>query len=192
MHFGRRNSAGQFHLFNEAEILAATIPYAEVQDVVPLSAPISTQPARGKRSPLPPELERIEIIHDVPESKHFCDCGTPMVVINRVVSEQLDIIPMQVRVLQHIRLVYGCEESCHAPVTAKLPQQPLPKSNASPGLLAMLLTTKYVDGLPLARFEKVLAVRSNSSKSGGLKSRLGSCPYTPVAPGARRRGNTGS
>ena len=71
--------------------------------------------------------------------------------------EQLDIIPMQVRVLQHIRLVYGCLASCHAPVTAKLPPQPLPKSNASPGMLAMLLTTKYVDGLPLARFEKVLA-----------------------------------
>jgi hypothetical protein len=38
-----------------------------------------------------------------------------------------------------------------------MPPQPLPKSNASPGLLAMLLTVKYVDGLPLARFEKVLA-----------------------------------
>ena len=35
-----------------------------------------------------------------------------------------------------------------------------------------------------------LTVRSNSSKSSGLKSRLGSCPYAPVAPGARRRGNT--
>ena len=149
-------SAGQFHLFNEAEILAATS--TEAQDVAPLPAPISTpKPARGKRSPLPPELERLEIIHDVPESERLCECGTPMVVINRVISEQLDIVPMQVRVLQHIRLVYGCAASEHAPVTAKLPPQPLPKSNASPGLLAMLLTTKYVDGLPLARFEKVLA-----------------------------------
>lgn len=151
-------SAGQFHLFNEAEILAASIPPAEVKDVVPLPAQASAQkPARGKRSPLPAELERLEIIHDVPESERLCECGTPMVVINRVISEQLDIIPMQVRVLQHIRLVYGCAASEHAPVAAALPPQPLPKSNASPGLLAMLLTTKYVDGLPLARFEKVLA-----------------------------------
>jgi len=149
-------NAGQFHLFDEAEVLAATS--TEAQDVAPLPASTKAQrPARGKRSPLPPELERIEIIHDVPESERTCDCGTPMVVINRVVSEQLDIIPMQVRVLQHIRLVYGCKASEHAPVTAMLPPQPLPKSNASPGLLAMLLTTKYVDGLPLARFEKVLA-----------------------------------
>ena len=151
-------SAAQFHLFDEAEVLAATATGA--QDIAPLPAPAlpkAQQPARGKRSPLPPELERVEIIHDVPESLRLCDCGTAMVVINRVISEQLDIVPMQVRVLQHIRLVYGCAASEHAPVTATLPPQPLPKSNASPGLLAMLLTTKYVDGLPLARFEKVLA-----------------------------------
>ena len=41
-------------------------------------------------------------------------------------------------------------------VTAALPPQPLPKSNASADFLAMLLTVKFVDGLPLARFEYVL------------------------------------
>src|SRR5208283_1102583 len=87
-------SAGQFHLFDEAEVLAATS--TEAQDVAPLPTPAKAQkPARGKRSPLPPELERVEIIHDVPESERTCDCGTPMVVINRVISEQLDIVPMQ-------------------------------------------------------------------------------------------------
>ena len=68
-------SAGQFHLFDEAEVLAATTTCA--QDVAPLPAPVAApKPARGKRSPLPPELERIEIIHDVPESGRICDCGT--------------------------------------------------------------------------------------------------------------------
>ncbi len=149
-------SIAQGRLFDEAEVLAAAS--AEAQDVVPLPVPAKVQkPVRGKRSPLPPELERVELIHDVPETKRTCPCGTPMVLIGQEVSEQLDIIPMQVRVLRHIRLVYGCKASEHAPVTAALPSQPLPKSNASPGLLAMLLTTKYVDGLPLARFEKVLA-----------------------------------
>ena len=79
-----------------------------------------------------------------------------MVVIGRQVSEQLDIVPMQIRVLRHIRNTYGCPGSIHAPVTAALPPQPLPKSNASPDFLAMLLTVKFIDGLPLARFESVL------------------------------------
>ena len=42
------------------------------------------------------------------------------------------------------------------PVSAPAPAQVLPKSNASNDLLAMLLTAKYVDGLPLARVEYVL------------------------------------
>ena len=38
-------------------------------------------------------------------------------------------------------------------MVAALPAQPLPRSNASPDLLAMLRTVKYADGLSLARFE---------------------------------------
>ena len=41
-------------------------------------------------------------------------------------------------------------------MTADKPAQVIEKSMASPSVLAMLLTTKYVDGLPLHRFEKVL------------------------------------
>jgi len=59
-------------------------------------------------------------------------------------------------VLRHVRKTYACSCEAGAPVTVALPPQPIPKSNASPGLLAMLLTTKYVDGLPLYRFEKIL------------------------------------
>ncbi len=96
------------------------------------------------------------MVHDVPEAERTCACGTPMVVIGQDVSEQLDMVPMQIRVLRNVRLRYGCPSSTHAPVTASLPPQPLPKSNASPNLLAMLLTVKFVDGLPLTRFAKVL------------------------------------
>jgi transposase len=101
-------------------------------------------------------LPRIDVIHDVPELARTCACGTPMVEIGQDVSEQLDIVPMQVRVLRHIRKRYGCPTKQHAPVTATLPAQPLPKSNASADFLAMLLAVKFVDGLPLARFENVL------------------------------------
>ena len=150
--------SAQGRLFDEAEALAAGT--TEEQDIAPISSEPATpevkdKPARGKRGALPPELERIEIVHDVPESERSC-CGTPMVVIGQDVSEQLDIVPMQVRVLRHIRLRYGCPTSTHAPVTAQLPPQVLPKTNASADFLAMMLTVKFVDGLPLTRFGKVL------------------------------------
>lgn len=52
--------------------------------------------------------------------------------------------------------VYGCRSCEAAPVTADKPAQLIEKSMVSPSVLAMLLTTKYVDGLPLHRFERVL------------------------------------
>ena len=154
--------SGQARLFDEAEVLAAES--TDAQDIATIQSEASASSAmakpevkaRGKRAPLPTELPRVDIVHDVPEAERTCPCGTPMVVIGQQVSEQLDIVPMQIRVLRHVRNTYGCPGSIHAPVTAALPPQPLPKSNASPDFLSMLLIVKYLDGLPLARFEYVL------------------------------------
>ena len=156
--------SAQSRLFDEAETLAQTS--TEAQDTAPIAAEVlapaadanapATKPARGKRAPLAASLPRLDVVHDVPEADRTCACGTPMVEIGQDISEQLDIVPMQVRVLRHIRKRYGCPGSQHAPVTAVLPAQPLPKSNASPDFLATLLAVKFVDGLPLARFENVL------------------------------------
>jgi len=158
--------SAQSRLFDEAETLAQTS--TDAQDTAPIepAAPApeptadanapATKTARGKRAPLAASLPRVDVVHDVPEGNRTCPCGTPMVEIGQDISEQLDIVPMQVRVLRHIRKRYGCPGSQHAPVTAALPAQPLPKSNASADFLATLLAVKFVDGLPLARFENVL------------------------------------
>lgn len=158
--FGRSSEShsGQGWLFDEAEALAATALEGCDSVTLPASQPAqSTLRQRGKRRPLPVELPRVDIIHDVPEAERHCACGTLMVEIGEEVSEQLDIVPMQIRVLRHIRKRYACPNGDRAPQVAPVPAQVLPKSNASNDLLAMLLTTKYVDGLPLARFEYVLA-----------------------------------
>ena len=157
--------AAQSRLFDEAEVLAQTS--TEAQDTAPQepeqpltdvqSAKPDVKPARGKRVVLATGLPRVDVVHDVPEALRTCACGTAMVEIGQDISEQLDIVPMQVRVLRHIRKRYGCPTSQHPPITAALPAQPLPKSNASVDFLAMMLAVKFVDGLPLARFENVLA-----------------------------------
>lgn len=164
--------AGQGWLFDEAEAQVGE-QQAELPDDLPESVPMVAQSGaaepgatesdtaatprrRGKRQRLPAELPRVDVIHEIPENERTCACGTAMVEIGAEVSEQLDIVPMQIRVLRHIRKRYGCPSGVHAPLAAPVPAQVLPKSNASNDLLAMLLTTKYVDGLPLARFEYVL------------------------------------
>lgn len=154
--FGRKSEQSadpltpQMALFNEAESVAEPADEtAEEETVAPAQR-------RGKRKPLPADLPRIEVIHELPEHELTCTCGCRKHAIGEEVSEQLEIVPMQIRVIKHVRKVYGCRGCEAAPVTADRPAQLIEKSMASPSVLAMLLTTKYVDGLPLHRFEKVL------------------------------------
>jgi len=171
--FGRSSESlsGQAVLFDEADALAAQTTEADDQvDLTPQTdvdgetdaadKPAADKPkkrARGKRAPLPPELPRVDVVHDVAEQDRLCPCGTPMIEIGEEISEQLDIIPMQIRVLRHIRKRYACPDKEQAPVLAPKPLQVLPKTNASSRFLATVLTVKYVDGLPLFRIENVLA-----------------------------------
>ncbi|WP_122587524.1 IS66 family transposase [Pseudomonas viridiflava] len=140
----------QLALFNEVESVVEVIDENAEEEVV---APAKR---RGKRKPLPADLPRIEVIHELPEHELTCVCGCRKHAIGEEVSEQLEIVPMQIRVIKHVRKVYGCRDCETAPVIADKPAQLIEKSMASPSVLAMLLTTKYVDGLPLHRFEKVL------------------------------------
>ncbi|WP_460431478.1 transposase, partial [Azotobacter salinestris] len=150
----------QLAMFNEAEQLAeepAPAVEAEAQEIAEAEEGVAPIKHRGKRQPLPAELPRVEVVHELPEHELSCACGCRKQAIGEEVSEQLDIVPMQIRVIRHIRKVYACRGCESAPTTADKPAQLLEKSLASPGVLAMLLTTRYVDGLPLHRFEKVLA-----------------------------------
>lgn len=160
--FGRKSEqtpdvvTPQLALFNEAESLAEPLTDEADADAIEEAVAPSAQ-RRGKRKPLPAELPRVEVIHELPEHELACECGCRKHISGEEVSEQLEIVPMQIRVIRHIRKVYACKGCESAPVTADKPAQLIEKSLASPSVLAMLLTTKYVDGLPLHRFEKVLA-----------------------------------
>lgn len=162
-YFGPSADTAQGRLFDEAGVLAQNTTEADETVAIPKATPAdkrqtpSAPKARGKRAALPAQLPRVDIVHDVPEADRVCPCGTPRVLIGEEVSEQLDIVPMQLRVLRHIRKRYACPSKDVAPVVAPVPPQVLPRSNASSAMLAMLLTSKYVDGLPLYRFEAVLA-----------------------------------
>lgn len=158
--FGRKSEQStdpdspQLAMFNEAESLAEPTTADAADDAEEVVAPLKR---RGKRTPLPAELPRIEILHELPEHELTCACGCRKHAIGQETSEQLEIVPMQIRVIRHIRKTYGCRGCEAAPVTADKPAQLIEKSLASPSLLATLLIAKYVDGLPLHRFEQVLS-----------------------------------
>jgi transposase len=161
-------TADQADLFNEAEAYAEGTGDSECIDI-PTSGSEDSETAcqnRAKTAPktpgrkaLPPELPRVEIIHDLPADQKQCPEGHALKEIGVETSEQLDIIPAKVQDLRHIRKTYPCPCCQNNFKTAPLPPQPIPKSNASPNLLAFIATGKFLDGLPLYRqsrqFERI-------------------------------------
>ncbi len=141
----------QSRLFNEAE--ATSGEEEEPSEEIEVA---SHQRKKGGRRPLPEKLPRIEQVHDIPEEQKVCACGCQLTRIGQEVTEELDIIPRQARVIRHIRPKYACKhcegiESGKAVQIAPPPVQLLPKTIATPGLLASVVVEKFADGLPLYR-----------------------------------------
>jgi transposase len=113
------------------------------------------QKKRGHRRALPDILPRQRLEHDLDASEKFCALhGEALVKIGEDVSEQLEIVPEQIKVIQHVRPKYKCP-CCEGGIKQRLmPRQPIPGSMASPSLLAYICVSKYVDHLPLFRLEK--------------------------------------
>lgn len=115
---------------------------------------------KGGRKPLPADIPRIEVIHDLSAEEKQCPCGCEMSRIGEESSEKLEMLPPQFWVLRDIRYKYACKE-CEgvesldgAVKIAPLPAQILPKSDATPSLLAHVLVSKFADSLPFYRQEK--------------------------------------
>jgi transposase len=111
---------------------------------------------KAPRPRIPDSLPRIENIIDLPEDEKVCSHdGSPLKEIGEEVSEQLEIIPAKVQVIRTIRKKYACSICDEGLKTAPPPVTLLPKTMASPSLIAYIVTAKYVDALPLYRQESM-------------------------------------
>lgn len=162
----------QLRLFNEAEVLVE-----EKKQTESVIVPEHTR-KKPKRKPLPADLPRVEVIHDIPEEEKVCACGAPLCRIGEEVNEKLDIIPAKIRVIRNIRPKYACK-SCEgveskgpSVLIAPNPVQIIPKGIATPGLLSHIIVSKYIDALPLYRQEKIFLRQgielSRSTMSGWI------------------------
>ncbi len=127
---------------------------AETQDVA-----AHERKKRGRKA-ISEDLPRVDIIHDIPEEDKVCGCGQEFKCIGEDVSERLVYVPAQIYVERHCRLKYACracestDDSGPTVKIAPLPPRLLPKTMATPSLLAQLVTAKFCDALPFYRQEK--------------------------------------
>jgi transposase len=147
------NAPKQDDLFDELALPEVAEPEALETIEVPAHKKVK---ARGKRKPLPEELERVQQIYRLPEADLLGPNGEQYIEIGQEMTEQLDIIPADVRVIQHIRIKYAVkgQEELGVKVAPMAPTI-LPKSIATPGLLAHVAQAKYCHHLPLYRQEAI-------------------------------------
>jgi len=158
--FGRKserleelNALGQLNLFGDGEDLDHPAPS-------PKTRVNSHNRKKPRRTPIPEEYPRIDVVHDIDEQDKICHCGCRKSMINEDISEELDITPAKIHVIRHRRPKWacrGCENVDQIGPTvaiAPLPPKILPRCLASYGLLAYIVVSKYVDAMPLYRQEQ--------------------------------------
>ncbi len=194
--FGPRTDripASQLGLFDETELEALI---GELEAELPADTPKESDTDTGEpkppkrrpvRRPLPSHLPRVERIVDLSDEEKLT-LGEDWTFIGYDTSEQLAVIPRQSYVIEYKRAKYVArdEDVPGAEVGVKIaprPAQIISKSIAHSSLLAAIVTSKFVDALPLYRQEQIFAregITLSRQTLSGLLMQL-QAPLKPVA-----------
>jgi len=149
----------QASLFNEPETEVDDATESTADKVTEEGSAASRPKAKPKRKPLPKDLPRETRIIDIADEEKICPCcNGKLHQFGEETSEQLEYIPATVKVIETVRPKYACrtceQNNTHTPIKiADVPASPIPKSIATPSLLAQVIIQKYQFALPLYRQE---------------------------------------
>jgi len=150
---------GEGEVLNEAEQLIDEETAQPSSSEPPSEA--SEKQAKPRRPRIAAELPRVDVVHDIADKTCTC-CGHALHRMGEEISEQIEFIPAQIRVIKNIRPKYSCR-TCETQGTevaiqiAEVPPSIIPKSMATPSLLAQIISSKMHYGLPLYRQEKMFS-----------------------------------
>jgi transposase len=125
---------------------AETAAQSAAADKITVPAFERRKPARR---PLPAPLPRERIVYPAPSTCPCCG-DSRLHKIGEDVTETLELIPRQWKVIQHVREKFSCR-ACEAITQPPAPSHPIARGRAGPKLLAHVLFAKYGLHLPLNR-----------------------------------------
>lgn len=152
--FGRKSEkldADQLALtFEDLEIAIGEAQEAHdrAASAEPRAKPKRTK-AAGPRA-LPKDLPRVETVIEPDSLACACGCGD-MVRIGEDISERLDIVPAQLRVLVTIRPKYACPKGRAGVAQAKAKPRLIEGGLPTEALIAHIMVAKYSEHMPLYR-----------------------------------------
>ncbi len=129
---------------------------AKVETATPEKKAERARTRRVNRGALPAHLPRIETIVDIEDKTCPC-CRGALHPIGEDVSERLDVIPAQFRVLVTRRPKYACRACEDGVVQAPTPARLIEGGLPTEALVAHVLTAKYADHCPLYRQAQIWA-----------------------------------
>lgn len=99
-----RNLKEQPNLFNEAEAIAEDGPVEEE-----IRQSIQYERKKPGRKPIPQNIPMERIEYRLPEEERICKvCGGPAHEMSEQVRHEIEMIPAQVKIIQHVTIIYGC------------------------------------------------------------------------------------
>ncbi|MEO1407693.1 MAG: IS66 family transposase, partial [Pseudomonadota bacterium] len=136
-------------------------------------------PRQTNRGSLPKHLERVEVVVEPDVS---CGCGAERHVIGEDVSERLDIIPAQFRVIVTRRPKYACRSCEGGIIQALAPAHIISGGMPTEATLAHVLVSKYSDHLPLYRQAQIYSRQGIDLDRSTLAAWVGKSAFelTPV------------
>jgi transposase len=184
--FGASSERGA-KLLDQLELQLAELEESVAQDetAAEIEAPPSPQgPAcagdrerrrKPARRPLPEQLPRERVVHPAPST---CPCcGGPLRKLGEDITETLEQVPAQWKVIQHVREKFSCRK-CEAITQPPAPSHPIARGRAGPQLLAQILFGKYGAHLPLNRQSDIFAKEGIDLDVSTLADWVGACAAT--------------
>ncbi|MEW6756348.1 MAG: transposase, partial [Candidatus Latescibacterota bacterium] len=142
----------------EAALDAAS---AAAPPAAPPTPPRTRRHTPHGRLPIPDHLERVVIEVQVPEEDRICPrTGLPLVCIGYELSEKLEYSPGRLYVNVYKRAKYASPDrsgagSLAGVIAAPMPDHPIPKCKADPGLISYAIVSKFADHLPFYRLDGI-------------------------------------
>ena len=128
---------------------------------------------RPSRKPFPEHLPRERVVVAGPTACACCG-GTRLSKLGEDVTETLEVIPRQWKVIQTVREKFSCRD-CENIGQAPAPYHVVPRGWAGPSLLAMILFEKYGQHQPLNRQAERYAREGVPLSLSTLADQVGAC-----------------
>ncbi len=130
---------------------------------------------RPSRKPFPDHLPRERVVIASPTTCACCG-GSRLSKLGEDVTETLEVVPRQWKVIQHVREKFSCRD-CESISQAPAPFHVVPRGWAGPSLLAMIVFEKFGQHQPLNRQAERYAREGVPLSLSTLADQVGACVH---------------